>query len=268
MNKAVNHPLNQPAATYGRLDPRTVIILFVALSVWISYTHRTSSLAVAAITGLLCVSLPGGFREGRNRLWALIRWSLPFALIIVVLYVLLATDEGLIITEFGPVAITQTGVETGVRLAVRFIAFVAAARALMLYATPSGLAAGMTRFLSPLRYVGLKPELLYHFVFVTLRLVPGLATESQTIRLAQRSRGWRPGRGLTGRVRSARAIVIPTFAAAMRRADTLSVVLSSRGVALTGTPYPVASLRFRAIDVVLISLVCLALVIGIALPRI
>ncbi len=253
-------------ATSRRLDPRTVIIAFLGLSIWISYATELVSLVAGVVAALACVVIPGSTGQGLARLGQLVRWALPFALIVFVLYVLLDLNTEPILIELGPISVSGPGVDTGTRLGIRFIAFVAAARSLMLYATPSGLAAGLTRFLRPLRHLGLKPEMLYHFVFVTLRLVPGIAAESRTIRFAQRSRGWWPGGRLTDRVRNARAIVIPVFAAAMRRADTLSIVLSSRAVALSGMPPPVDALAFEGIDYVLLFLIIALLTVGILLP--
>jgi energy-coupling factor transporter transmembrane protein EcfT len=172
-----------------------------------------------------------------------------FAIIVIVLYAVVSSaDASRGYWSFGPLSVSRAAGLTGLRLGLTFVSFVVLARSLLLYATPSGLAAGLTWCLRPLKLIGLKPELVYSFVFVTLRLIPGLLAESETIRLAQRSRGWRPGGGWWRGVRHARAILIPVFAAAMRRAESLSIVLSSRGITFDGTPGAVRALHFRLGD--------------------
>ena len=246
----------------GDHDPRVILIAFLCVGIWISYAPGLFSAIVGLGIALLTVMLPGPGRDRWARVASTFRWSFLFAIIVFVLYVLLSSPVEPAWWQFGPVALSKSGCLTGARLSLTFIAFVALARSLLLYATPSGLAAALTWMLRPLRFLGLKPEILYGFVFVTLRLIPGMVAESRTIRFAQRSRGWRARGSWWSRIRGTKAIIIPVFAAAMRRADTRSIELASRGIDLSSTPEAVRTLRLRPIDYVVLALAIVLATIG------
>ena len=239
------------------VDPRVVLLAFISLTVWITYASGWVGAVLGVAVAMILAVLPGFGSVAVVRLLRMLRWSLPFALLVFVLYALLTPAGGGEAIRLGPLSVSVAALETGLRLSLRLVAFVILAQSLMIYTTPAKLAAGITRILLPTRRLGLKPATLHHFMFLTFRLLPAMANESRTIRLGQQSRGWRPSRSIFGRVRSAPAIIVPVFAAAMRRADALATVMISRGFDPDAIPAHVLMLHFTKSDYLILLLILL-----------
>lgn len=177
------------------------------------------------------------------------------ALLVTAMNTVLLAGEGPPLASIGPIHITLEGVTTGVKLGMRLVSFAGLAATMTMLIIPSRLAAGATRFLLPLRRLGLQIESVYFLMFFMLRMFPILSEELQTIRLGQRSRGLRFDGPWRTRIRASTAIVIPAFAAALRRADRLSMALASRGFDVRRVPHEVLLLRLRQRDWLVVLLV-------------
>ena len=170
------------------------------------------------------------------------------ALVVTVMYTLFQPGGAHPLGRLGPLQISAEGLSMGIRLGLRFLAFAGLAAAVTMLANSSGLAAGVTRLLLPLRAIGLQVASLYFLMFFMFRMYPILSEELQTIRMGQRSRGVRFDGPWHTRIRASTAIVIPAFAAALRRADRLSAALASRGFDVRRVPREVLSMRFAIRD--------------------
>jgi len=256
--QSASHQTHHPAVDRRSLDPRLILLAFISLTVWITYSSDWTT-GLAGVGAAMVLALIRGFgRLSVLRLLRILRWAVPFGLLVFVFYSLLSLGGSGQLVRVGPLSVTREAMDTGGRLALRLVAFVVLAQALMWYTTPGALAAGLTRLLLPMRRLGLKPALLHHFMFMTFRLLPALVAESRTIRLGQRSRGWRPGRRWLAGIRSAPAIVVPVFAAAMRRADALATVMISRGFDPETIPASVLRLNLDRRDYALLVTIMVA----------
>jgi energy-coupling factor transporter transmembrane protein EcfT len=177
-----------------------------------------------------------------------LKWSLPFALVIFSLYILLAAGENTPVWTWGPLAAGQTAIETGGVLSLRFLTFVVLARSLSSMLTPTRFAVGVTRMLWPLKAIGVGIESVYYLVFFIVRLAPALVEEARIIQFGQRSRGLVAAKSWYRRVTGSAALIVPVFAAAMRRSERLSLALTSRGFNPSHAPAIVETQRFRGID--------------------
>jgi energy-coupling factor transporter transmembrane protein EcfT len=183
------------------------------------------------------------------------RWAIPMALVVAVMYTLLQPGDGHALGRLGPITISAEGLSTGVRLGLRLMAFAGLAAAMTMLANPSGLAAGVTRLSLPLRSLGFQVASLYFLMFFMFRMYPLLAEELQTIRLGQRSRGVRFDGPWHARIRMSAALILPAFGAALRRADRLSAALASRGFDVRRIPRDVLAMRLAPRDWIVILLV-------------
>ncbi|MEW5701398.1 MAG: energy-coupling factor transporter transmembrane component T, partial [Candidatus Zixiibacteriota bacterium] len=153
-----------------------------------------------------------------------------------------------IVLQWGMLRLTEAGLLLGMRMGLRLMALAVLAALAALVTAPLGMAAGVTRTLLLLRRVGVRVETIFYFVFFVLRMFPLLVRESHAIRLAQQSRGIRFSGSLRARWRSLPALLVPVFAAALRRSDQLALALAARGMDVRRTPAMVLALRFRGID--------------------
>jgi energy-coupling factor transporter transmembrane protein EcfT len=211
---------------------------------------------LGAVSMLVVMTTEGS--EAVVGLLRMLKWALPFAVLVFCLYVLLASPSGETIWNWGPVAINREGLTTGGRLSLRFVTFVALARTVSTILTPTGLAVGVTRLLWPLKALGVGIESVYYLVFFIARMAPVLTEEAQIIQFGQRSRGLTVATSWYRRVTGSAALIVPIFAAAMRRSERLSLALTSRGFNPSRIPEVVTAQRFGALDWLILS----AIVIG------
>jgi energy-coupling factor transporter transmembrane protein EcfT len=241
-------PLTTPAPRASILDPRSVMLAFVSVAIWLSTTsHLVFCLIwLGAVYTVLYLSV--GSRDRLGTVLKVAGWSLLPSLIVLVLYTILGDSPDLQSWQLGPVAVRAANVLTGIHLAIRFMALIAWARVLTMWITPSGLAAALTRWLRPLTRLGVKIGNLYYLLFFITRLTPAIAEEARIVRIGQQSRGYRPGRSWLERVRGSAALIVPVFAAAIRRSERLALGLTSRGFNPQWVPTSVMTLRFGPID--------------------
>jgi energy-coupling factor transport system permease protein len=258
---SVNAPPRSGDDRTSLFDPRAVLFTFVSLAIWISTAHsiRMAVLWLVLACALVLASASPGTR--RRVILRLLIWSIPPAVVVLGLYAVLAPSDDVVLWRLGPLTIGEEGLTTGLRLGVRFIAFVALARSLTLWLTPTGLAAGLTRVAGPLGSLGVRIGYLYNLLFFIARLTPALAEEAQIIQLGQRSRGLQQKRYSFRSIKGAVSLILPVFAAAARRSERLSLVLASRGYDPRRVPSSVTALRFRRVDWLLTAAVGLGWVV-------
>ena len=101
----------------------------------------------------------------------------------------------------------------------------------------------------------------YILMFViALRFIPTLQIEGRRIHEAQLARGYQPGTGLMGRLRSVAPIVVPLVSNALARANILGLTIDIRGYR-TRARTRVREFPFRRLDYgVFAVMICGALV--------
>lgn len=237
-----------PDTRSSHLDPRGALLAFVSIAIWIAMTTSLwGTLGWLVAVSVLVAIVPNG-QDSAVGLGRMFKWALPFALLIFCLYVLLAKSGGGVMWKIGPVAVSREDLATGGQVALRFLSFIALARSLTVVLTPTGLAVGVTRLLWPLKALGLGVESVYYLMFFIARMVPVLNEEAQIIQFGQRSRGLAPASSWYRRVTGSSALMIPVFAAAMRRSERISLALTSRGFNPSHIPAMVNAQRFRGVD--------------------
>jgi len=240
----VNQPDAAPDPRGFVFDPRVVLLAFVSIAIWVS---TTGSLAGALVWLALALILAWVCRGGGDQTpgtWPNLRWALPFAILILCLYVLMAPATNTPDWTWGPIAVDGTSLLTGGRLALRFLTFVLIAGVLPAVLTPARLAIGVTRMLWPLRMLGIAVESVYYLMFFIARMAPVLTEEARIIQFGQRSRGLKPARSWYRRLKSSASLIVPVFAAAIRRSERLALALASRGFDPGHIPEMIATPHF------------------------
>lgn len=203
-----------------RLDPRAKLLglLLYGLALLVAPTGLAALLTGAIILPLVTVAgLAPVF------IWRQLR---PLAIFLVLVFALQAAlTPGKVIAYFGPLTITQEGLNLGLLALARIFFLVLAAALLTATTDPLGLADGLERLLAPGRNLGLPAQELALMLTLALRFVPTLLAEAERIMRAQMARG-ATFRGF--QVKNLMPLIIPLFVSAFRRAEGLAEAMEAR----------------------------------------
>lgn len=234
---------------FHRLNPLSKLVMVALVSLLAIATTSLVPLAVLVLA-LLAASAAAGLARPLLR-------QLPLLLSLTVSLVLLTVltmQEGATICYLIPVAVPVIGgafpvttgaVEFGLLLSLRFFAMLFAFQLLVITTMPHDLVHALQRLRMPVDYA-----LIF---LIALRFIPSLQLEGQRIREAQLARGYNPGTGLRGLIRTLAPIVVPLVSNSLGRANVLGLTIDLRGYR---TPRRV-SLRDRSmkgIDVAVVAL--------------
>lgn len=204
-----------------RLDPRVKLwfaLAVVALSLAASDLALLAGVLLATQAALLLGRVPPG-RLGR--VWLSLT---PLLLVILILQPVLASGAEPVqhAWQIGPLRVTDAGLLSGVRYALRLSA-AAFAAALPVFTTPvSALVRAMQKMGLPYRW-GM-------VIGLALRYLATLRDQYTTISEAQQARGWDPAAGgLIRRVRATMPTTIALIVASLRLGDALALGLAARG---------------------------------------
>ena len=208
-----------------RLDPRTKILVSVWLMILLFVF--SSPLAMAAY-GLALLSL---IALARVPLGLVLRTLRPIALLAALAFVVNTLTGGPPeLWRIGPIAISQPGLDTGLRMALRLFYLILTTQLLLtLTTTPILIADGLEALLKPFARFGFPAHELAMMMSIALRFVPTLAEETDKIMKAQSSRGadYDTG-GAFARARGLVSVLVPLFASALKRADELATAMEAR----------------------------------------
>ncbi len=122
------------------------------------------------------------------------------------------------------IAITDAGLTLGIIFAIRFIVMIAGFQLFIITTKPGDLVTGLLVFRMPVDYILM--------LLIALRFIPGLQLEAKRIHEAQISRGFNPGEGLMGKVRSMKPIIVPLVANSLAKTQVIGLTLDMRGYRL------------------------------------
>lgn len=146
------------------------------------------------------------------------------------LLTVLTMQEGEVIGHLIPVAVPAIGgsfpvtmgaIEFGLVLSLRFFAMLFAFQLLVISTMPDDLVHALQRLRLPADYA-----LIF---LLALRFIPSLQMEGQRIREAQMARGYNPGKGIRGMVRTLAPIVVPLVSNSLGKANVLGLTIDLRG---------------------------------------
>ena len=149
----------------------------------------------------------------------------------------------------GLVPITTGGLTIGIVLTLRFMILIFAFQLFLISTQPRDIVHAMEKIHLPIDYI-----LMF---IIALRFIPTLQIEGQRIHEAQLARGFNPGTGFTGKIRSVAPIVIPLVSNALIRSNVLGLTIDMRGYR-TGRRTHVRERVFRAGDYGLMGVLVIA----------
>lgn len=149
----------------------------------------------------------------------------------------------------GSIPITLGGLTIGCVLTLRFIILIFAFQLFLISTQPRDLVHAMEK-------VGLPIDYILMFI-IALRFIPTLQIEGQRIHEAQLARGYNPGTGFIGKIRSVAPIVIPLVSNALLRSNVLGLTIDMRGYR-TGRKTHVRERVFARGDYTLVGVLFLA----------
>ena len=200
------HPLVKGAWLIGG-----TILLFALRSPWWVLGITVALLAAFPLSRLPLLRLRG------------LRPLVGTALVLGILQALLLR-EGALLLQLGPLALTRTGIETGLYVAGRFVSVVLLSYLYVLTTEPNELAYALMRTGLPYR--------LGFALITALRLVPMFERDARIVYEAQLARGVRYDArgGLNPRklLLLARQLFFPLLVSALGKADTLAVSMEGR----------------------------------------
>ena len=155
-------------------------------------------------------------------------WRIPGTRVFLITALLLAglqltfNQEGAVLAAFGPLTITQTGLDAAVVIAGRFLLVILLSYLFVLTTDPNDLAYGLMQVGMPYRF---------GFMLITaLRLVPIFEQEAQRVHQAQLVRGASYQiRGPRRLFALLRQFLLPMLSSALGKVDALAVSMEGRG---------------------------------------
>lgn len=216
-------------STFRRFDPRTRLVIVLALLTVITFALRPVGLlgGLALVFGLLYLGrIPFGYA-----LSGLIP-PLPFLFFIAVLQMFInPLPDTQILAQFWRITISTADLWAGAAVLLRFAGLILLFSVATLTMTTSEMTHGLSGLLVPLRLIGLPVGDLVMMTQVTLRFLPFLAQAAERIAKAQAARGaaWGVKRGnLIQRARQVLPLVVPLFLMSLRRAENMALAMDSR----------------------------------------
>ncbi|MCF6160712.1 MAG: energy-coupling factor transporter transmembrane protein EcfT [Furfurilactobacillus sp.] len=243
-----------------RLDPRVKLLttLYLILIIFLADNWQTNLLLYSfVLIGVLCarLSLRFFFRGLRPMFWLII---------FTVAMQLLFTHGGTVYWQWGWLIISQTGLQNGLYVFLRFVFIVFVSTLLTLTTAPLALADAVASLLRPLRWFRFPVDEVALMLALALRFVPNLMDETSQLMAAQRSRGVEFGEGnVFQQMQALIPLLIPQLVTSFRRADELGTAMEARGYSGTAnrTKFRIQQFHGRDGAFVLILLILTGLLI-------
>jgi energy-coupling factor transport system permease protein len=155
----------------------------------------------------------------------------PILFIIIFAFVVhILSGQGQAIISFWIIKISLEGIVTGTLTALRITLLVInTSLFLTLTTSPTELANGLERLLSPLRHLRFPVHEFAMMMSIALRFVPTLLEEADKLMKAQSSRGASYDTGsIVEKLRGMVSILVPLFISSFRRAEDLATAMEAR----------------------------------------
>ena len=208
-----------------RLDPRVKMVSALAVMFSAFAIRSFWQLLVAALLTGMIVATSG---IGVKQLFKSIRMFLALFVFCGLLNVFFVRS-GNVLTNIGPIPITDDGVRIAILYACRFVAVIIVGAVFLATTTPTAITDAFEALLKPFAKFGLHAQEIALVMSLALRFLPTLGSEAKAIVDAQSARGGSIETGtFVQRIKAITAIIIPVFAGAIRHADNLSLALDAR----------------------------------------
>ncbi len=208
-----------------RLDPRMKLVLVIAIIVLIFMMNTLPGNLVVFAFLVTTIIL------SRVNVKFVLRGLKPLWFIILLTFVLntFFYSGGTELFSWWIFRVSQEGLISAVRLAVRLIFLITATTMLTLTTSPIALTDGIESLLKPLKALKFPVHELAMMMTIAMRFIPTLIEETDKIMKAQTARGAEFDSGsIFKRAAGMVPLLVPLFVSAFRRADELAFAMESR----------------------------------------
>ena len=198
-----------------RLNPLTkiaVAIIVIVMSV-ISLDLGVLLLILAAIIFIAVLSHIGSTLAEQITLFTML------AVVITILTMLTVKTGDVLFDDL--IQVTTGGIASGLILATRFIIMISIVNVIVVSTAPGDLVRALRAMHMPVDYTLM--------MLIALRFIPQLQIEGRRIQEAQLSRGYNPGTGFMGKIRSIPPMLVPLVANSLARTRVIGYTLEMRG---------------------------------------
>lgn len=208
-----------------RLDPRVKMVSALAIMFSAFAIRSFWQLLVAALLTGMIVAISG---IGVKQLFKSVHVFLALFVFCGLLNMFFV-QSGNVLTNIGPIPITDDGVRIAILYACRFVAVIIVGAVFLATTTPTAITDAFEALLKPFAKFGIHAQEIALVMSLALRFLPTLGGEAKAIVDAQSARGGSIETGtFVQRIKAMVSIIIPVFAGAIRHADNLSLALDAR----------------------------------------
>lgn len=211
-----------------RLDPRTKIVLAIALIVIVFLIDTIWGFAALAV--FICVVVALAKVGARS----VIRSIRPLLFIIILTFIINLffygkTGTDTVLIQWGTLTVTEEGILRAVLFELRLVFLIFSTSLLTLTTSPMQLTDGMESLMNPLNKIKFPVHEMSMMMSIALRFIPTLAEETDRIMKAQMARGAEFDTGnILKKARNMVPLLVPLFVSAFKRADELALAMESR----------------------------------------
>ena len=222
--KEIMQYINKDSFLHG-MNPLSKLLAVAGIILLSVFTTNPEVLALL-VAGIFLAALGAGLQQELIKQLKLLVF-LSFTLILLTIFTLKSGETiGYLIppetfAAGGIIPITSGALDFGLVLSLRFFAMLFAFQLLVVTTKPSDLMKALLAIHIPVDYVLM-------FV-IALRFIPSLQIEGQRIHEAQLARGYNPGKGLKGKIRSLKPLLVPLVANSLGRTQVLGLTMDMRG---------------------------------------
>jgi len=210
---------------FHRLTPFSKIVFIIAISLMCIISINLVFLAILVIALLVIAFFCRLHREVLQQTKLILVMSGVFIIITLITMPNGATLGYLVPPGIpligGSIPLTQGALEIGLILTFRFMVLIFAFQLFLISTQPRDLVHTLEKMKMPIDYI-----LMF---IIALRFIPTLQVEGTRIHEAQLARGYNPGTGFIGKIRSVAPIIIPLVSNALLRSNVLGLTIDMRG---------------------------------------
>ena len=216
----------------ARTQARSKLLCLVVFVVVV--LHARTPIALGMCTAVACAAAFVARLRAHDAI-AVLRPLAPIVLITAIMQVLYI-QQGDVLAQIGPIAITVGALCESARMVVGLVCIMVASVAFMRTTTTEELVFTLRWLIGPLRKLGVRTDAVMLALSVAFRFVPVLAADFLQLKRAQESRMSRFEGGVRERLTAYTRLFAPLVRGSFRRADTLAEAFLARCFGCTGSP--------------------------------
>ncbi len=206
-------------ALFHRMHPGTKIFLLLVIGIVTLLTLEISHLCLILLAVLIMALAGRVLPEVLRQMALILAMSVIFILI-----TLVTMPGGEVLTYLLPggfLPVTTGALSAGVLLTLRFAILIISFQIFVITTQPRDLVNTLEKIGVPIDY-----NLMF---LIALRFIPTLQIEAKKIHEAQLARGYFPGSGFVGRIKSVAPVMVPLVSNALAKATVLGLTIDMRG---------------------------------------